>query len=246
MHNLQSAAQRRGIDLQRPVVRMTQTYDPASIAMIAAVSPHTMTSPARLVALREAVRYVVTAGVPGAFVECGVWRGGSMMAVARTLTELGPVERELWLYDTFAGMTPPSARDRTVDGRDAADWIPERIGDDVGSAVLAAPLDEVGANLASTGYPPSLLRFVVGRVEETLADQRPDHIALLRLDTDFYESTRAALAHLYPLLAPRGVLIIDDYGYWQGAREAVDEYFAACPEFLMRVDRSARIVIKTS
>lgn len=244
VYRILSSAQRRGIQLQPPVIRMNRRYDPAGLAMIATVTPYTKTSPARLAALREAVQYVVEAGIPGAFVECGVWRGGSVMAVARTLVELGVTDRELWLYDTFAGMDAPTADDRTADGRVASGWVAH--GRDGGPGVLAASLAEVKANLASTGYPDELVHFVVGRVEETLAEHRPEQVALLRLDTDFYESTRAELAHLYPLLGRRAVLIIDDYGYWLGARRAVDEYFAERPELLLRVDGSARFVVKTA
>jgi hypothetical protein len=89
-----------------------------------------------------------------------------------------------------------------------------------------SPLDEVRRNLLATGYPADRVRFVVGRVEDTLPDQAPESIALLRLDTDWYASTRHELVHLFPRLAVGGVLLIDDYGHWQGARQAVDEYLA--------------------
>ena len=79
--------------------------------------------------------------------------------------------------------------------------------------------------MASTGYPPDRVRYVKGPVERTIPDRLPGGpIALLRLDTDWYESTRHELLHLFPLLSPGGVLIIDDYGHWSGARKAVDEY----------------------
>ena len=80
--------------------------------------------------------------------------------------------------------------------------------------------------LHGTGYPPERIHFVRGPVEETLPAGAPDEIALLRLDTDWYESTRHELEHLYPRLAAGGVLLVDDYGHWEGARKAVDEYFA--------------------
>ena len=98
----------------------------------------------------------------------------------------------------------------------------------------------------STGYPAERLHLVHGPVEETLPARAPEEIALLRLDTDWYESTRHELVHLYPRLADGGVLIIDDYGHWEGARRAVDEYFATEAPSLMlnRVDYTARIAIK--
>jgi len=104
----------------------------------------------------------------------------------------------------------------------------------------------VQANLGRTGYPAERIHYVKGKVEETIPATLPSRIALLRLDTDWYESTRHELQHLYPLLSTHGVLIIDDYGHWQGARQAVDEYFAASaePVFLHRVDYTARLVVK--
>jgi hypothetical protein len=98
----------------------------------------------------------------------------------------------------------------------------------------------------STGYPADRLHLVQGKVEDTLPGAAPARIALLRLDTDWYESTRHELVHLYPRLVPNGVLIIDDYGDWVGAKEAVDEYFAAQPfqPFLSRMDHTGRLAIK--
>ena len=100
--------------------------------------------------------------------------------------------------------------------------------------------------MAATGYGAARIQIVEGRVEETIPGNVPSQIALLRLDTDWYESTRHELLHLYPLLQSRGLLIIDDYGHWQGARQAVDEYFTAhaAPHFLHRVDYTARLLVK--
>jgi O-methyltransferase len=98
----------------------------------------------------------------------------------------------------------------------------------------------------STGYDAARLHFVKGKVEDTLPAEAPPQICLLRLDTDWYESTRHELRHLYPRLARGGVLIIDDYGHWQGARQATDEYLAEqrIPLLLNRIDYGARIALK--
>src|SRR5207244_6492838 len=106
-----------------------------------------------------------------------------------------------------------------------------------------APIEEVESNLRGTGYPPDKLHFVAGRVEDTLQRYAPDRIALLRLDTDWYESTRHELVHLFPRLTDGGVLIIDDYGHWAGSRKAVDEYFATEGRrpLLSRIDYTGRI-----
>jgi hypothetical protein len=106
-------------------------------------------------------------------------------------------------------------------------------------------LDEVRSNMVRTGYPVDRMRFVKGKVEDSIPGQAPAQIALLRLDTDFYESTYHELRHLYPRLAPGGVLIIDDYGHWAGARKATDQYFAELgrPVLLQRIDYTGRLAI---
>jgi hypothetical protein len=246
VHRAQAWTQARGLHLQAPVVRLDREFDAPQLALLREVAPLTMTPPHRVLAFCDAVDYVVRGGIPGAVVECGVWRGGSMVAAARTLLAAQAADRDLWLYDTFAGMTEPGAHDRTADGRRADTWIAaERTRDGATSGVFEATLDDVRAVLRATGYPDERMRFEVGRVEDTLTGpDLPEQIAVLRLDTDFYESTRLELDVLFPRLSPGGVLLIDDYGYWMGARRAVDEYFAGRPELLVRVDSSARLVIK--
>lgn len=204
-----------------------------------------MTSPERMFALYEAVRYVSRAGIGGDVVECGVWRGGSSMLAALTCLELSDV-RTLWLYDTFAGMTEPGAEDVKWSGESAAaELAAEDRAAGAWSTWAYATLDDVRANMAGTGYPPDRIRYVAGKVEDTIPAELPESIALLRLDTDWYESTRHELLHLWPLLAPGGVLIIDDYGHWQGARRAVDEFFADNPVLLHRIDYTGRMLVKT-
>ena len=206
-----------------------------------------MTSPERIIALCKAVEHLVRTGVPGDFVECGVWRGGSMMAVAATLLHLGRTDRRLHLFDTFEGMTAPAAVDRDYRGAPAESLLNEAGGDRTQQIWAYAGLDEVRRNMASTGYPDANIRYVQGRVEDTLPAQAPDAIALLRLDTDWYESTLHELRTLWDRLAVGGILIVDDYGQWQGARQAVDEFLAdlAAPPFLMRIDYSGRLAVKT-
>jgi O-methyltransferase len=216
------------------------------IATLEAVRPYTMTSPERVVSLVRAIDYLSEHSIFGDIVECGVWRGGSMMAVARTLLRSGDVSRTLHLFDTFEGMPPPNEHDRTVlDGVLAADLLAkEEKTNSLNWAV--AGLDVVRANFGSVGYPSDRARFVVGRIEETIPVEAPEQIALLRLDTDWYESTMHELLHLYPRLVRGGVLIVDDYGHWGGARKAVDEYLEenGISLFLSRIDYTGRIAIK--
>jgi hypothetical protein len=204
-----------------------------------------MASRERMYAMFQATRHVVAARVPGDLVECGVWRGGSSMIGALTLLGAGDHSRRLWLYDTFAGMPAPTGRDVAPDGRPAlSEWARNQRG--ARNEWCYAPLEEVRDNLLATGIGPGRLELVAGRVQDTLPGRVPSEIALLRLDTDWYESTRHELTHLFGLLSPGGVLIVDDYGHWQGARQAVDEYFQATGVHMLRhrIDYTGRIGIK--
>lgn len=209
-------------------------------ALCAEVALYTQTPPERVVTLAAAVEYLVRRRVPGDFVECGVWLGGSVMAIAKTLLRQGVLDRRIWLYDTFGAMPQPDEEDREVN-RDFAGRLPPRRTSNVPHG---AYLPTVRTNVESTGYPPDLVSYVCGLVEETIPATTPREIALLRLDTDWYTSTAHELQHLYPLLVPGGVLIIDDYGHYQGARKATDEYFEQSPILLTRVDYGARMGVK--
>ena len=212
--------------------------DEPTLAILGRVLPYTMTSPPRIAAVCSAVRYAEANSIPGAFVECGVWKGGSSMAAALTFR----TPRPLYLYDTFEGMSAPTDHDRrATSGESAAHML--RKADRRDSIWCYSPLQEVQRNMDSTGYPASQINYVKGKVEHTIPASAPAQIAILRLDTDWYESTRHELVHLYPRLSPGGVLIIDDYGYWAGARQAVDEYFAGSV-FLSRIDQTGRLAIK--
>jgi len=218
--------------------------DDEARTVIETVRPFTMTSPERILALRDAVRHITKHRIAGDIVECGVWRGGSMMAAALTLLECGD-RRRLHLFDTFEGMPPPAEADRDLHGTDAAELLAAE-DRQTGGTWCYATLDDVRANVLATGYPEDLVHFVPGRVEETIPQHAPEQIAILRLDTDWYESTRHELEHLYPRLAVGGVLIIDDYGHWQGARRAVDEYIDTTKARLLlsRIDYTGRMAVK--
>ena len=211
------------------------------------VRPYTMTSDARIWALLQSVQYIQDHDISGDVVECGVWRGGSMMAAALKLRELKDETRRLWLYDTFTGMTPPTSEDReAATGQAASEML--RVADPSKGDNVWCLADEtdVRANLHSTQYPDEKMVFVRGDVTETLRESIPNSIALLRLDTDWYQSTDAELQHLYRLLVPGGVCVLDDYGHWQGARKAVDDFFNDNPPrpLMLPIDYSGRIFLK--
>jgi hypothetical protein len=229
----------------KPKQALPSDYDDEAKEIIRAVRPWTMTGPDKMYALIQAVRYVTRHRIPGDVVECGVWRGGSMQAVARTLIARGDTGRDLHLFDTYEGMPPPTDRDlRRSDDRTAEELLAKEARED--SKVWAvATLDDVKDGFSQVPYPPERVHFVKGKVEDTIPQHAPERISILRLDTDWYESTRHELEHLYPRLSPGGVLLLDDYGYWEGAREAVDEFLEESGErlLLMRM-ASGRLAVK--
>jgi O-methyltransferase len=214
---------------------------------IAFAKDMTMTSMERLVSLSRAVDYVSKNRIEGNIVECGVWKGGSMMLVAQKLIQLNDMGRSLYLFDTFEGMSAPGEKDvSALDNRNAKELLDEadRLkGDNVW---CYSSLDEVKSNLTKTGYPADKLFYVKGKVEDTLPQPAIGKIALLRLDTDWYESTKHELETLYDSLVIGGVLIIDDYGHWSGSKKAVDEFFEKrqLKIFLSRIDYTGRLAIK--
>jgi hypothetical protein len=210
-----------------------------------------MTSPERVLATADSVEYIVRRGVPGALIECGVWQGGNVLAMILALQRLGVSDRDIYLCDTFEGMTEPGDSDTSPFEEPAlAHWKRAQSSSthpwDWFFRPDAFNLERVQGLLHDTGYPSEHLHFVVGPVEDTLPEAAPDAVALLRLDTDWYASTRHELLHLYPRLSEGGVLIVDDYGHWEGCRRAVDEYFSdmAQPVLLSRIDYTGRIAIK--
>lgn len=220
----------------------------ADQAIIDVVRPFTMTSSERIWSLLRAVDYIVDQPIAGDLVECGVWRGGSIMAMVRRLQERGETHRRVWLYDTFEGMTPPTAEDvEAISGRSADALLASTEVGDGDNIWCIAGIEDVRENVMSTGYPSSNFNFIPGDVAHTLLDSKPESIALLRLDTDWYESTKTSLEELYPLLAIGGVCILDDYGHWQGARKAVDDYFTnqGFRPLMHPIDFSGRIFLKT-
>jgi hypothetical protein len=222
--------------------------DPFFAEIAAKVRRHTRTFGAGVEApwaLYQAIAYVVRNGIPGDIVECGVWSGGSMLLAALALLHLGDTSRRIYLYDTFAGMPKPEPVDARWDGMPALPtWEHyQRTGR---GWCFGGTQEHVRSVVASSGYPIDKLVFVEGMVEDTLPAMRPEQISLLRLDTDLYRSTHHELVHLYPRLSVGGVLIIDDYGAFQGARLATDQFIEEnrLPLFLTRIDGSVRLAVK--
>lgn len=249
MSAFQQLLRRLGLDVdrRRPTSSYPVDFDPDTIEIIKLVKRFTMTSDERVYALIQAVRYLMKSGIEGAVVECGVWRGGSMMAAAQTLAQLGRSDIDLYLFDTYEGMTTPSAEDVDYHDTPAHAFFKRKQTSEDTSDWCRASFVEVERNMLATGYPKERIKMIRGRVEDTIPNQAPNQIALLRLDTDWYESTRHELYHLYPRLSRGGVLIIDDYGHWRGSQKATEEYFqetAGRGILLNRIDYTARIGVK--
>lgn len=220
--------------------------DEQFLSIYSQCKPYTMTSIERMYALYNAVKYIVQNDIPGDFVECGVWRGGSSMVIALTLTHLNINNRKIYLYDTFEGMSEPTENDKDFRGGDASILLEQNVQNKETSVWCLANLTDVKNNMSLTQYLASNINYIKGKVEDTIPSQMPNNqIALLRLDTDWYESTAHELKYLYPILVNKGVLIIDDYGHWEGCKKAVDEYFSQNTLLLNRIDYTGRIAIKS-
>lgn len=237
---IKSVSRMRGLKYDKPK-KFSRFFDQEAIATIQAVTPYTMIGRERLFALITAIRYIAKHKIDGAVVECGVWRGGAMGAVALTLKNLG-VSRDIYLFDTFEGMSMPTDEDKAVGGGPAiGEFMQKQTGAESSDCCMAS-LEDVQANLTALGLDAADFHFCKGMVEDTIPSQAPPgDIAILRLDTDWYKSTKHEMEHLFPKLVPGGVFIIDDYGDWEGARQAVDEYLDAhnIRMLLNRVDGSA-------
>ena len=208
--------------------------------------PYTQTTIERLYSLYQSCLYIIDNNIEGDLVECGVWRGGSSMMIALIFISRGITDRKIYMYDTYEGMSEPSKEDIAITGEYAANILQREDKQNEDSIWCYASFEEVMENMKMTKYPMQNIKMIKGKVEDTLPVNHPSQIALLRLDTDWYESTKIELEILFPLLSNQGPLIIDDFGHWEGAKKAVMEYFSK-QEFkpmLQRIDFTGRVLIK--
>ena len=235
-------------DTGSSVIEYPDISDPFFISMISKINRHTLTLGGGVeapLALYQSIEYIVRNGIPGDIVECGVWSGGSMLLAAHALMHFGDTSRRIYLYDTFAGMPRPDVVDASWDGIPALPtW--EHCQQRGRNWCFGGTEDHVREVVYSSGYPEDRFVFVRGKVEDTLPATRPEKISLLRLDTDFYSSSYHELVHLYPMLSVAGILIIDDYGAFQGSRIATDQFIAEnqLPLFLSRINMAVRLAVK--
>jgi hypothetical protein len=226
-------------DAKKHIKGHVDRYFATDAWILQTVGPFTMVSADRLQANLNALRHVEDTGVPGDVVEVGVWKGGSLLAMLLAYDHTNKTDRIFHLYDTFTGVTPPSAVDMSYDGHVASDLVSRNP-----EARCEASLSETQAIVFSTTqYPRKKIQFHKGDIRtETVA---PAQIAVLRLDTDFYDSTKHELDLFYDRVVSGGVVLIDDYGHWMGCKKAVDEWLVGHPEItLQRIDEAGVFFFK--
>ncbi len=210
-------------------------------------SGKSMTNNPRLGGLIKACRYVVENNIPGDFVEVGVWRGANGIVAKKIFERLGS-DKKVWMFDTFEGMTEPTSVDVNAKKQVLALHMFKQNQRATHNEWCYASLDEVRKNCIEANLDIESFKFIKGDVSKTLrqTENLPNEICLLRLDTDWYESTKVELEVLYPILSQYGVLMIDDYGHWEGARRAVDEYFSSTDykPLFNAIDYTGRSAIK--
>lgn len=235
----------------RKSVRMPIELSPAECDIIDYVKSKkiSMVSYERLWATLMACKHVINSDIEGDFVECGVWRGGNAI-IAAAMFDLYGAQRNVWLFDTFKGMTAPTEVDiRASDGQVATSKYLAHQRSDHNEWAYAS-LEDVKENFRSKELLSDNVIFVEGDVCATLDQEKniPSKISVLRLDTDWYESTKKELEVLYPKMSMGGFLILDDYGSWSGSKKATDEYFDRLRNrpFFHYIDNPGRIAVKVS
>jgi O-methyltransferase len=203
---------------------------------------YSMTNFERMWSLIQSFHHVRQESLVGDFVECGVWKGGNIILLKKLIEKFN-FKKSIYGFDTFEGMVEPSFYDVNYNNKSAKKMFDEHKKKEIGFAMCS--LDDVKRNIKKNTKPDNIF-LIKGKVENTLKNKKklPKKISILRLDTDFYESTKIELEILFPRLVKGGVLIVDDYGFWKGAKKAVDEYFCDYRQFMHYVDHSCRLLIK--
>ncbi len=256
---LKSVIGRLGYELRKKEARVLgYDHEDRAVAAIEKIRPYTMLPVERLITLHQQASHCERIRLPGAFVECGVWKGGSVALMALANLEAGAARRDLHLFDSFTDICEP---DQAVDGeravREVKAWS-KGGGVDGKLAPVAGFYDSMGG--AGTlegnkellekvvGYDPKFIHYHVGWFQDTLPKAAAEigEIAILRLDGDWYASTIVCLEHLYDKVVEGGFVIVDDYGAYEGCRKAVDEFRQQkkITAYLHHIDGEARYWIK--
>lgn len=208
----------------------------------------TMVSQENLIFLISAIKYLKKKKIEGDYAETGVWKGGLSILSYQMFSEKIKKKKRFYLYDTFEGMTKPSKFDRKIN-KDLSQVMDKwKNTSKTKEGWNFSPLDEVKDNITRKCGKNSLkdFFFIKGKVEDTLKNKRnlPKKICLLRLDTDFYNSTKSELTYLFNRVSKGGVVIFDDYSNWLGAKKAIDDFLKNKKYLLCKIDNNSRFIIK--
>ncbi|MBI3551715.1 MAG: class I SAM-dependent methyltransferase [Elusimicrobia bacterium] len=227
--------------------------------LIEKVRPYTMLPDERLITLYQQVVHCESAGVPGDFVECGVWKGGAVALMALANLKRGAARRSIHLFDAFTQICEP---DKAVDGAKAVRQARE-FGRGGSAEGRMRPLEGFYDSMGGPGtlegnkdllerqvrYDPAFLHYHRGWFQETMPQDAPKigRIAILRLDGDWYASTKVCLEHLYDKVVKGGFVVVDDYGCYEGCRKAVDEFRSErkIADYLHHIDADGRYWLKS-
>ena len=214
--------------------------------LINLISNYSMTPKIRIYNLLQALRYLKEKKIPGEYVECGVWKGGNIMLLKKFLETEEVSQRKIYAYDTFEGMTNPDENDFEISNKNFATKLLKRDKNKKTNIWGVCSLEDVKKNILKHVIDLNNINFIKGPVENTLNEKKniPEKISLLRLDTDWYQSTKKELEVLYEKVESGGVIIIDDYGHWGGSKKAVDEFFLNKFVWMHYVDYACRLIVK--
>lgn len=225
-------------------------YSKKELKIITNAKLYTMTSYQNLNFLIRSFQHVINNNLEGDFVECGVWQGGNVILLKNLMTEYKIMRKQIYAYDTFEGMTKPTAIDKDIRFKQekASDLMKKNLKSlNTHNIHCYYPIDKVRKNILNNCKDIKNIKLIKGDVLKTLLvkDNIPNKISILRLDTDWYKSTKIELEILFPKLVKNGVLIIDDYGDFLGCKKAVDEYFKNKKFNIFKIDSGARMLIKS-
>ncbi|WP_440613970.1 TylF/MycF/NovP-related O-methyltransferase [Candidatus Pelagibacter sp. HIMB1748] len=214
--------------------------------LINLVKNYSMTPKIRIYNLLQALRHIKIKKIEGDYVECGVWKGGNILLFKKFLENEDSSLRNIYAFDTFQGMTDPDENDIEISSKDTATKLLQKDKNKKTNVWGICSLDQVKKNISKHTKDLRNIYFVKGAVEKTLNENKniPEKISLLRLDTDWYQSTKKELEVLYKKVSIGGIIIIDDYGHWGGSKKAVDEFFSDKFVWMHYVDYACRLIIK--
>ena len=216
--------------------------------LINLVNKYSMTPKIRIYNLLQSLRHLKHKNVKGDYVECGVWKGGNLILFKKFLENEKVIEevKSIYGFDTFEGMTEPDENDFQITNKIKAKDLFKTDTNKSSHLWGICKIDDVKNNLSKNLKDIDNINLIKGPVEQTLSikENIPDCISLLRLDTDFYISTKKELEVLYERVSPGGIIIIDDYGHWAGSKKAVDEFFKNKYVWMHYVDYACRLIIK--